>query len=100
MTKQLRNLSALLRMRQIPDERVTRVEITRERAFVALEFLTEQDAAAFGQSTLADGSAVQKVEDEVVTFYSSELSFRGCIYRFILFVPKVDIQTLAQPRVN
>jgi hypothetical protein len=79
---------------------MTWVEVRREKTSVAIEFSTEQDAATFGSTQLSDGSGTQKLEDADIISYSTELTYREHLFKFILFVPKSEQSTLVQQRTN
>lgn len=95
MTKQLRDAAALIKHKGIPVERITEIELTRERTKIILDFATDEDAAIFGSTKLQGGTQVQKLETNETIRYSTEVSFREHIYIFVLFVQK-ELNILAQ----
>ncbi len=99
MRTQLRDLAALLKLRNVPDERVTLSAVTKDRTSVTIEFSSDSDAAEFATSHFGDAVGIKKYESEQAIVWQGEVTFRGHLYCFMLFVPK-EQETLAQQRVN
>lgn len=94
----LRDLSALLKQRNIPTERVTLASLTRERTTVTVEYASESDAAELAAQSFGDATG-GKFENEASIVWQAEMAFRGHLYVFLFFVPK-GLPTLTQERVN